>query len=112
LLGHRRPAPSSLANDLSPQPRDLEILQALWRYHDVLPKHRELFTYLDDERRLRADVRDLYERQANQAAIVLLAQGDRLRREADDSALTIDLIDRLASRFQGTVAAGPRPRAE
>jgi hypothetical protein len=37
------------------------------------PEHRELFAYLDDEQRLRPDVRDLYERQANQAAIELLA---------------------------------------
>jgi transcriptional regulator with XRE-family HTH domain len=76
--------------------------------HDVLPEHRELFAYLDDESRLRPDVRDLYERQANQVAIELLAQGDQLRREADDSALTMNLIDGLASRYQISMQATAR----
>jgi transcriptional regulator with XRE-family HTH domain len=76
--------------------------------HDVLPEHRELFAYLDDETRLRADVRDLYERQANQAAIELLAQGDQLRREADDSPLTIGLIDGLANRYEISLQAAAR----
>jgi Zn-dependent peptidase ImmA (M78 family) len=76
--------------------------------HYVLPEHRELFAYLDDEQRLRADVRDLYERQANQAAIELLAQGDRLRREADDSLLTMDVIDSLADRYAISMQATAR----
>jgi transcriptional regulator with XRE-family HTH domain len=76
--------------------------------HYVLPEHRGLFAYLDDERRLRADVRDLYERQANQAAIELLAQGDRLRREADDSALTMNVIDDLANRYAISMQATAR----
>ncbi len=76
--------------------------------HYVLPEHRELFAYLDDKKRLRPDVRDLYERQANQAAIELLAQGDRLRREADDSPLTMDVIDGLAGRFRISMQATAR----
>jgi transcriptional regulator with XRE-family HTH domain len=76
--------------------------------HNVLPEHRELFAYLDDESRLRADVRDLFERQANQAAIELLAQGDRLRREADDSALTMSFIGTLANRFEISLQATAR----
>jgi len=76
--------------------------------HDVLPEHRELFAYLDDETRLRADVRDLFERQANQAAIELLTQGDHLRREADDSPLTMHLIDALASRYEISMQATAR----
>jgi transcriptional regulator with XRE-family HTH domain len=76
--------------------------------HYLLPEHRELFAHLDDDRRLRPDIRDLYERQANQAAIELLAQGDRLRREADDSALTMALIDGLAGRFRISMQATAR----
>jgi transcriptional regulator with XRE-family HTH domain len=76
--------------------------------HYVLPEHRELFAYLDDETRLRADVHDLYERQANQAAIELLAQGDRLREEADDSALSMDVIDDLATRYAISMQATAR----
>jgi len=49
------------------------------------PWHHELYASLDAKRRLRDDIADKYERQANQAAIEILAQGDRLRKEADDS---------------------------
>ena len=49
------------------------------------PWHHELYAFLDAKRRLRDDIADKYERQANQAAIEILAQGDRLRKEADDS---------------------------
>jgi transcriptional regulator with XRE-family HTH domain len=76
--------------------------------HYVLPEHRELFAYLDDETRLRPDVHDLYERQANQAAIELLAQGDRLRKEADDSPLSMDVIDALATRYAISMQATAR----
>jgi transcriptional regulator with XRE-family HTH domain len=76
--------------------------------HHVLAEHREIFAYLDDTKRLRPDVHQLYERQANQAAIELLAQGDRLREEADDSPLTMDLIDDLATRYQISMQATAR----
>jgi transcriptional regulator with XRE-family HTH domain/Zn-dependent peptidase ImmA (M78 family) len=76
--------------------------------HYVLPEHRELFAYLDDEKRLRPDVHDLYERQANQAAIELLAQGDRLREEADDSPLTMDVVDDLATHYAISLQATAR----
>jgi transcriptional regulator with XRE-family HTH domain len=68
--------------------------------HDILPWHNKLYAFLDDKTRLTPEFDDLYERQANQAAIELLAQGDRLRREADDSPITIDAIDLLGRRFQ------------
>lgn len=76
--------------------------------HDVLPWHRELFAYLDDEARLRPDVRARYEREANQAAIELLAQGDRLRQEADDSPLTMQLVSDLSDRFAISLQATAR----
>ena len=76
--------------------------------HDVLPWHRELFAYLDDRSRLRPDVRNRYEREANQAAIELLAHGDQLRREADDSALDMSIISELASRYSISIEAGAR----
>jgi transcriptional regulator with XRE-family HTH domain len=76
--------------------------------HYVLPEHREIFAYLDDEKRLRRDVHDLYERQANQASIELLAQGDRLRSEADDSPLTMEIVDDLAKRFAISLQATAR----
>jgi len=76
--------------------------------HYALPEHRETFAYLDDETRLRADVRDLFERQANQASIELLAQGDHLRQEADDTPITLDLVDQLAKRYEISMQAAAR----
>ena len=76
--------------------------------HYVLPEHRETFAYLDDETRLRPDVRDLFERQANQASIELLAQGDHLREEADDTPITLDLIAELARRYEISMQAAAR----
>jgi len=74
--------------------------------HDVLPWQHDLFAYLDNEQRLSQNVRINYEREANQAAIELLAQGDLLREHADDSALTLQLFMDLSSQFgisiQGT----------
>jgi hypothetical protein len=53
-------------------------------------------------------VHDLYERQANQAAIELLSQGDSLRQEADDSTLSMDVIDTLATRYEISMQATAR----
>jgi transcriptional regulator with XRE-family HTH domain len=72
--------------------------------HDILPAHREL-AYLDDDKRLRPEVRLAYEREANHAAIEILAQGDTLRREADDSPLTITLLSELSSKYQISMQA-------
>jgi transcriptional regulator with XRE-family HTH domain len=76
--------------------------------HYALPEHRETFAYLDDVTRLRPDVRDLFERQANQASIELLAQGDHLREEADDTPITLELIDQLARRYEISMQAAAR----
>ncbi len=76
--------------------------------HGMLPWHRELYASLDDKTNIRADVNDRYKRQANQAAIEILTQGDRLRREADDSALSLDLIDQLGGRFKISAQATSR----
>ena len=56
--------------------------------HAVLPDHQIVFAHLDDKRRLTPDFNDLLERQANQFSVELLAKGDRLRKEFDDSAPT------------------------
>ncbi|HCU48412.1 MAG TPA: hypothetical protein DGG94_01015 [Micromonosporaceae bacterium] len=76
--------------------------------HELLPWHRELYASLDDKTRIRSDVSDRYERQANQAAIEILTQGDRLRREADDSALSFSLISQLGNRFEISAQATSR----
>lgn len=76
--------------------------------HNLLEWQRDVLAYLDDEERLRPDVRILYERQSNQAAIELLAQGDALRERADDSRLTIDLLSDLSSQFEISLQAAAR----
>jgi hypothetical protein len=79
--------------------------------HDVLPWQQEL-AYLDDDKRLREDVRIRYEREANQAAIELLAQGDGLRREADDSPMTVASISELSNKYAISLQATARRIAE
>ncbi len=68
--------------------------------HHALPWHRELYAFLDDKTRLKPEYHDLYERQANQAAIEFLAQGDRLRREADGSPISLAGAVDLSNRFE------------
>lgn len=76
--------------------------------HAALPWQHDTLAYLDDEHRLSPGIRVLFEREANQAAIELLAQGDALRKEADDSRLTFDLITSLSVRFQISIQATAR----
>lgn len=76
--------------------------------HYLLPWHRDLFAYLDDSARLKPEYRDKYEREANQAAIELLAQGDRLNREADDYSISLSVISRLAQRYAISMQATAR----
>lgn len=76
--------------------------------HDLLPWQRDSLAYLDDEQRLRADVKLAFERQANQAAIELLTQGDRLRDEADDSNISMSLIAELSVRYEISIVATVR----
>jgi hypothetical protein len=80
--------------------------------HELLPWHRELYASLDDKTRLSLDINDRYERQANQAAIEILTQGDRLRKEADDSTLSFNLITQLGGRFGISVQATARHLVE
>ena len=75
--------------------------------HKLLEWQRDTFAYLDDGSRLRPDVRDLFERQANEAAIELLTQGGRLREEADDdNPPSLTTVQRLSAQYgislQGT----------
>jgi transcriptional regulator with XRE-family HTH domain len=76
--------------------------------HEMLPWHRELYASLDDKTRIRSDINDQYERQANQAAIEILTQGDGLRKEADDSALSFDRISQFGNRYEISVQATSR----
>jgi transcriptional regulator with XRE-family HTH domain len=76
--------------------------------HYMLPWHRDLFAYLDDSARLKPEHRDKYEREANQAAIELLAQGEHLNREADDYSISLSVISNLAKRYALSMQATAR----
>lgn len=65
-------------------PMKQRFVQAHEAGHKILTWQRDTFAFLDDGRRLRPDIKDLFERQANEAAIELLTQGGRMREEADD----------------------------
>ena len=73
--------------------------------HFILPWQRDVSAYLDDNERLRPDVTIMYERQANQAAIDILAHGDLLRKELDDSPLNMDLLGDAADKYQISLQA-------
>jgi transcriptional regulator with XRE-family HTH domain len=79
--------------------------------HHILPAHREI-AYLDDWQSLASDVRDACEREANQASIELLAQGDRLRAVGDDSRFGRAVVTSLASTAQISLQATARRLAE
>lgn len=88
-------------------PMKQRFVQAHEAGHKLLTWQRDTFAFLDDGRRLRPDVRDLFERQANEAAIELLTQAGRLREEADDdnppSLRTVRLLSgKYGISLQGT----------
>jgi transcriptional regulator with XRE-family HTH domain len=79
--------------------------------HHILPLHRQL-AYLDNWETMDGDLRDACEREANQAAIEILAQGDRLREMADDSRLGVGLLERLSRQSEISLQATARRISE
>jgi Zn-dependent peptidase ImmA (M78 family) len=80
--------------------------------HAVLEDHRVTFAHLDDRARLSQNFADRLERQANQFSIELLAKGDRLRKEFDDSPPDISEIERLSDQYGISLQATARHLAE
>jgi transcriptional regulator with XRE-family HTH domain len=80
--------------------------------HAVLPDHQAVYAHLDDQHRLNPDFNDLLERQANQFSADLLAKGDRLRSEFDDSTPRAHLIGDLSDSYQMSCQAVARRVAE
>lgn len=94
-----------LAPDLYPSKR--RFVHAHELGHHVLPLHRQL-AYLDNWETMDGELRDACEREANQAAIDILAQGDRLHEIADDSRLGVNLLTRLSSETEISLQACAR----
>ena len=98
-----------LASDLPAQRR--RFVHAHELGHHVLPVHKEI-AYLDNWESLSPGVRDACEREANQAAIELLAQGDRLREEADSSRIDRYAMEFLSAKYDISLQATTRRVAE
>ncbi len=94
-----------LAADLYPSKK--RFVHAHELGHHILPVHRQL-AYLDNWETMDGSLRDACEREANQAAIDLLAQGDRLREIADDSRLGLSLLQKLSLETEISLVATAR----
>lgn len=75
--------------------------------HHILPMHKQV-AYLDNYATMNAELRDACEREANQAAIELLAQGDALRNYVDDSTITRHTLEAAAATFGISLQATAR----
>ena len=94
-------------------PMKQRFVQAHEAGHKILTWQRDTFAFLDDRRRLRPDVKDLFERQANEAAAELLSQAGRLREEADDdNPPNLQTVQTLATKYGMSLQATARYIAE
>lgn len=98
-----------LAEDL--HPRKKRFVHAHEIGHHILPLHKDL-AYLDNWETMDGTLRDACEREANQAAIEILAQGDKLREIADDSRLSRALLQRLSEQSEISLQATARRISE
>jgi Zn-dependent peptidase ImmA (M78 family) len=80
--------------------------------HAILPAHKQTFAYVDDFTRLPPFARDLYEREANQAAVEILFQGGQATDEFDSSPPSLDEICVISELFGASVVATARYAAE
>jgi len=80
--------------------------------HAILPAHKQTFAYVDDFTRLPPFARDLFEREANQAAAEILFQGGQATDEFDSSRPSLDEICRVASNFGTSIVSAARYAAE
>jgi transcriptional regulator with XRE-family HTH domain len=76
--------------------------------HAVLDDHRVAIAYLDDTSRLKPEFRDRLEREANQFSIELLAKGDRMRKDFDDSPPSVWAISSVSSKYNVSLQATAR----
>ncbi|MDQ3631330.1 MAG: XRE family transcriptional regulator [Actinomycetota bacterium] len=98
-----------LAEDLHPLQR--RFVHAHEIGHHILPFHRQI-AYLDNLETMHRDLRNACEREANQASIEILAQGDRLRAMGDDSTFGRELIEQLSARTGISLQATARRLSE
>lgn len=92
--------------DLHPSKRRFVISHEIG--HAIIPAHRESFAYVDDASRLPPFARDLFEREANQAAVEILLQGGQAVEEFDSSVPSLRSTCNLADEFGASIVATTR----
>ncbi|HEX3511217.1 MAG TPA: helix-turn-helix domain-containing protein [Solirubrobacteraceae bacterium] len=80
--------------------------------HAILPAHKQTFAHIDDITRLPPLARDLYEREANQAAVEILLQGGRASDEFDSSPPSVEQICKLSAAYGASIVATARYTVE
>jgi transcriptional regulator with XRE-family HTH domain len=96
--------------DLHPMKRRFVISHEIG--HAILPAHEKTFAYVDDFTRLPPFARELYEREANQAAVEILFQGGQFTDEFDSSPPSLREICDLSTSFGSSVVSAARYAAE
>jgi transcriptional regulator with XRE-family HTH domain len=96
--------------DLHPMKRRFVLSHEIG--HAILPAHKDTFAYIDDFTRLPPFARDLFEREANQAAAEILFQGGELTDEFDSSSPSLREICDLSTSFGASVVSTARYAAE
>jgi len=92
--------------DLHPSKRRFVISHEIG--HAIIPAHRQSFAYIDDRDRMPPFARELFEREANQAAIEILMQGGQASEEFESSAPSMAEICRIAGAFGASIIATAR----
>lgn len=92
--------------DLHPSKRRFVISHEIG--HAIIPAHRQSFAYIDDKDRMPPFARELFEREANQAAIEILMQGGQASEEFDSSTPSMSEICRIAGAFGASIIATAR----
>lgn len=80
--------------------------------HAILPAHKQTFAYVDDFTRLPPLARDLFEREANQAAVEILFQGGQATEEFDSSPPSLKEICSVSSSFGTSIVSAARYSVE
>lgn len=102
----------SIYLDQSQRPSKKNFVKLHEVTHNVLPWQKDLLGFMDDEQTLAAEVKEVFEREANFGASALLFQLERFEEEAEKFPLSINSPRALAEKFGGSVHAAIRRYAE
>jgi transcriptional regulator with XRE-family HTH domain len=92
--------------DLHPSKRRFVVSHEIG--HAIIPAHRESFAYVDDSTRMPPFARELFEREANQAAVEILLQGGQATEVFDSSPPSLTSVCGIAEDFGASIIATAR----